>query len=169
MRRIGAAVSFLALLIAVAWMICEPHFEPLILIIAGIAAFLSQTANEPFSPLGRRLFYDRRFHVYRAAKRFICQVTTDISVARQHLGELIEGTEEARFLFDRTTADFVAELHRKAVRLRYINLTMDRPETPDAQRKLLGAEEEEILRWFGTQEETLKERFAKYLEIPAEG
>jgi hypothetical protein len=45
---------------------------------------------------------------------------------------------------------------------------MDRPETSEAQRQQLADEEEQILLWFGTQEETLKERFAKYLEIPAE-
>lgn len=168
MRRTAAVLSITALVIAVAWMICEPHFEPLIVIVAGIAALVTSTSREPFSLSGKLEFYDRRLAIYRAIHRFISQVTANAHPTLDQLGEFIDATQEARFLFDRETADFVSELHHKAVRLRYINRKLGHGDTSDEQRHTLAEEDGQILLWFADRLEELKERFSRYLEVDAQ-
>jgi len=67
-------------------------------------------------------------------------------------------TEEALFLFDETIAACLAELLKKALRLRAVTLNLERNRSESA-----GHEDAELTAWFSAQFDEVRAKFAPYL------
>jgi hypothetical protein len=102
--------------------------------------------------------YDRRLPIYRIAFQFLSIVQKDYKPGLQEILKFARDTEEALFLFDETIAGYLAELLKKALRLRAVTLSLERGWTDSA-----GQEDSQLTMWFSEQVEEIRRKFAPYL------
>jgi hypothetical protein len=102
--------------------------------------------------------YDRRLPIYRIAIQFLRVVQRDYKPNLQEVLKFAGDTEEALFLFDETIAAYLAELLKKALRLRAVTLSLERHWSDSA-----GQEDAELTAWFSAQFEDVRAKFARYL------
>ena len=111
--------------------------------------------------------YDRRLRIYKALQKLIQGVLRDATVTLNQLAEFIKDTNEARFLFDRNLSDYLDEVHKQAVRLRYANQRLSGPNRPVGEEcSELDEEQARIFTWFEKEySENARERFSRYLSV----
>lgn len=102
--------------------------------------------------------YDRRMSIYRVAMQFLRTVHKDYKPDLQDILKFASDTEEALFLFDETIAAYLAELLRKALRLRAVTLSLERNWSDSA-----GREDTQLTMWFSEQVEGIRKKFVPYL------
>ena len=106
--------------------------------------------------------FDRRVPVYRDTIEFLRVVIRGSELSLESLFKFANQTDEALFLFDDSLADYLAELYRRAVRLRAVYL---RSEPPAHQTPELSEEWADSMLWFSEQFKTARRRFAPYLRL----
>jgi len=106
--------------------------------------------------------FDRRVPIYRATIEFIRTMLQGTRVDLQVIFKFAADTDEALFLFDDEMAAYLAELYKKAVRLRAVFTMLEPPErrTPE-----LIQEESDLMLWFSEQFEVARNRFVPYLRL----
>ncbi|MGA9040786.1 MAG: hypothetical protein WB421_09645 [Terriglobales bacterium] len=102
--------------------------------------------------------YDRRLPVYRVAMQFLRVVHKDYQPDIPEILKFARDTDEALFLFDEMIAEYLAELLKKALRLRAVTLSLERGWTDSA-----GQEDGQLTMWFSEQVEEIQRKFAPYL------
>lgn len=107
--------------------------------------------------------YEKRIQVYRTAKGFIAKIVREANPQFDDLLSFIQGVDEATFLFDEAVYEYLNELYRKAVRLRYIHgeLQRQKASTPVVD---FASEESDILVWFTDQFSKLKSHLVPYFQ-----
>jgi hypothetical protein len=104
--------------------------------------------------------YDRRVPTYRTVVKFLRYVMQDMNPAYPAIFQFVADTDEARFLFDDTIADYLAELSKRAVRLHAVAAMLAR-----AKDGSLAVENTELGDWFSRQFEETRTLFAPFLQL----
>jgi hypothetical protein len=133
-------------------------------IIGGVAAYIAWRQWETANHRLRLDLYEKRFGVYSAAKTLLNRAALHGAVRMEDVGEFYDGVRGAEFLFDGETKDFVMTLGTMAIKARLKRSQLERhPDHPRADKLI--AEEEDILDYLRTKDETLEELFRPYLDL----
>jgi hypothetical protein len=106
--------------------------------------------------------FDRRVPTYRVTIEFLRTVSKGTRIELQELFKFATETDEVLFLFDDHIAAYLAELFKRALRYRAVNIMI---EPPDRRTPELTEEEAQHLLWFSEQFEVVRSKFAPYLRI----
>jgi hypothetical protein len=104
--------------------------------------------------------YDRRIPMYRATIQFLRAVHKDLRPELQEIFRFAADADEALFLFDETIANYLAELVKRALRLRAVSLMLNKDWT-----EVLTEEETELSLWFTSQFEETRRKFVPFLRL----
>lgn len=104
--------------------------------------------------------YDRRIPVYRTTIQFLREINANLNPDLKVVVKFGTDTEEALFLFDETIANHLAEIARKAFRLRAVSQSMSRGFT-----QALAEEEIALSMWFYEQFQETRRKFAPFLRL----
>jgi len=107
--------------------------------------------------------YDRRVPIYRTTVQFVRTVLKELQPKLQDILQFATDTDEALFLFDDTISEYLAQIFKKALRLRTISLTLSR--LPADDRTSLRGEETALALWFSEQFQEIRTRFAPFLGL----
>ncbi len=108
--------------------------------------------------------YDRRMAIYRVARDLITYIVQRAAVEMERIGTFARGTEEALFLFDETIEQYMAELHKRAVKLHTLKVLLE-PEPGGPRRTALVEEESSIVLWFFEQYGVLRQKMRPFLRV----
>jgi signal transduction histidine kinase len=131
------------------------------LVYAAESAAANQSPSQTHQPYVAGL-YERRLAMYEAARRFIAAVVSNLNISDAEASDYAQITGEAIFLFDDEVADYFSELYRKALRIRYIELQLNRAIHQD-RRLDLGEEEMNLATWFSDQFDVLRKRLVPFM------
>jgi len=112
------------------------------------------------------LLYEKRLGVYREVVRLLSLVTRDGDVSNNELLAFRSKTHEAHFLFDKTIADYIDELHYRSTKLRSTNERMQSNALPiGEERDGVTVENSRQLIWLADQLPLIKNKFDLYLDL----
>lgn len=106
--------------------------------------------------------FDRRVPTYRATVEFVRAVLRGDRLSLDELFKFAASTDEAVFLFDDALAEYLAELYRRANRLRAVHIMI---EPIDGREPALVNEWAALMKWFSQQFEVSRSRFIPYLRL----
>lgn len=106
--------------------------------------------------------FDRRVPIYRATVEFVRAVLRGDRLSLDELFKFAALTDEAVFLFDDDLAEYLAELYRRANRLRAVHVMI---EPVDRREPALVNEWAALMHWFSQQFEASRIRFIPYLRL----
>lgn len=106
--------------------------------------------------------YDRRMNIYRAGRVLITYILQHAAVEMEQIGTFARATEEALFLFDESIEQYLAELHKKAVKLHTVRMLYE-SEPGGPRRTALVEEESSIVLWFYEQYAVLRQKVRPFL------
>lgn len=110
--------------------------------------------------------YERKIQVYRIVMGFLSVKFANASVNIEQIRQFARDTDEAIFLFDRDLADYLREIYKKAVSLRYTNERLADQRLPvGEERSKLAGEDENLLNWFSEQHEIARKQFYKHIAL----
>jgi hypothetical protein len=114
--------------------------------------------------------YERRSAVYKAAMKFIAQVTSGGNASLEDSRTFLRDTSEAGFLFKKSKAKqiqaFLDSLYKKSVDLYTTNEQLNSNRgTPDNQREERANKMHDLLIWFGKQFDECRKLFASELSL----
>jgi len=111
--------------------------------------------------------YERRLPIYEAAVEFVRYVVCDLRPKTDRIIQFSRATEQALFLFDRPTAEYLNELSTKAFHLHALVVEREGPVRDDDVRDFaaIAREECEISVWFTQQYEVIRQRFEPFLHL----
>ena len=97
---------------------------------------------------------------------FLSVIFANASVNIEQIRQFARDTDEAIFLFDRDLADYLREIYKKAVSLRYTNERLADQRLPvGEERSKLAEEDENLLNWFSEQHEIARKQFYKHIAL----
>jgi len=107
--------------------------------------------------------YDRRASIYRVANEFVRTVLQDLKPDYGLIHKFAADTDEALFLFDEATANYLTQIYKRAIRVRTIGYM--RNQAKGDEFISLAKEQTELATWFSEQFEEIRSRFAPFLQI----
>lgn len=108
--------------------------------------------------------YDRRVPVYKRTIQFVQTVLKDLRPDLKDILSFASDTDEALFLFDESLSEYLAEIFKKALRLRAISLSTSRAPADERTAALMD-EEIELATWFSEQTKEIRARFVPFLRL----
>ena len=145
---------------------------PLIAVVTVCIAYQQMKVN---SDRLRLELYDRRYHIYDIAIRFVSQIAVgNKEIEIQDVTQFRITTDQGKFIFEEEIQTHMDEIFSKALNLRAVrkNLQGVEQKLQFSQNKELQVKrdfylEQEItlLDWFDKQSKLLTERFRKYLRF----
>jgi hypothetical protein len=108
--------------------------------------------------------YDRRYKLYEFTKVFVLRISSNSEIDSDSIFQFTRDIGDAVFLLDATTAAYLEEIRKKAIRLQFVATIMDLPAYAE-KREALVEEEGQIIMWFIDQFEVLVERFKPALAL----
>jgi hypothetical protein len=108
--------------------------------------------------------YNRRYAVYASVKAFLVQVTQNARAESDWIAKYGIEVGDAVFLLNQELVDYLEEIRKKGIRLRFILSVVNLPEYVEARTKLID-EEAEIMNWFPSQFEILRDKFKPFLSL----
>jgi hypothetical protein len=112
--------------------------------------------------------YDRRVPIYRTTMQFVRDVLTDLRPELKLIIKFAADTDEALFLFDENIAEYLANLFKRALRLRTLEFMRTRIQTDDREAEKFAAfakEQTDLAAWFSEQHGEIRGRFAPFLRL----
>lgn len=106
--------------------------------------------------------YDRRMRIYHLAKDLIASVIATGAADIEAVRKFSVDTEEGLFLFDRSVAEFLAELYKQGIMLALLT-QMLKPEPLGERRVQLVTKQGEVALWFNEQFSELRSKMAPFL------
>lgn len=126
----------------------------------------SKGVDTPERPKLNIEVYDRKIQIYRTVRDFLGVILTEATVTIEQLRQFARETDEAIFLFDLDLAEYLREIYKKAVRLRYIDKRLADQRLPVGdERSRLDDEEADLLNWLSDQFEVSRGHFYKYIAL----
>jgi hypothetical protein len=105
--------------------------------------------------------YDRRLPMHKTTIQFLRTVLSDLRPDLREILKFAADTEECLFLFDETIADYLAQLFKRALRIRAVSLMLDK----NGWTASLGDEDMRLSAWFSEQIEETRRKFTPFLRL----
>jgi hypothetical protein len=107
--------------------------------------------------------YDRRYKIFESARRLIVDIMREGRAEVEWIYRFHRDTGDAVFLLDNAAVGYIAELEKRAFRLRRVGVIIANDGHP--QREAAIDEEVALLSWFSEQFDVLIERFKPSLQL----
>jgi hypothetical protein len=107
--------------------------------------------------------YDRRYKIFESARRLIVEIMREGRAELEWIYAYHRDTGDAIFLLDNAAVGYIAELEKRAFRLRKLGVTIANDGHP--QREAAVDEEAALLDWFSGQFDVLVEKFKPSLRL----
>lgn len=138
---------------------------PLIAIVATYIAWQQWQTNRQKLVLER---YDRRLRVYEEVRKILSIIMSDANATVEQLLQFRTSVSEADFLFGPEITEYIDEIYRRGVQLRYWNgeyRDCYQAKTDDYDHSKVTTAMHTELTWLTSQFEPAKLKFKKYLDI----
>lgn len=115
--------------------------------------------------------YEKRIQIYRITRDFLSLVMLEGTVTPEQLQKFSRDTDEALFLFDQKISSYLEDFYSKSVKLYSSSkrLSSYRPSHAsyfiDEEFFRLGEEESQLLIWFSSQYEAMRNIFYQYISF----
>jgi hypothetical protein len=149
------------------------HQATLLVYVSTIKTRATDAANIPSGPtpvfpsgIGLDV-YDRRIPIYLKARQFVRDVAETLRPELKLILKFSAETDEALFLFDESTAQYLETLFKKALRLHTMGLMRERMASDDEVENFQALVDEDfaLAVWFAEQPEEIRARFAPFLRL----
>ena len=132
-----------------------------------IAVFVAYIAYQQWrvnqASLRERLF-ERRIAVFKQTQTFLSEILRDAKCSDDNLLNFHDTPQIARFLFDKKMSDYLSEVRKRALKLRFYSAKLEALPVGDERSKMVDLEGEE-LKWLTDQLAVIFERFEPYLNF----
>jgi hypothetical protein len=109
--------------------------------------------------------YDRRYPIYESWLKLVLSVLTELKVEEKERVSFVKSTSDALFLFGKEIDEYLAQVHKKVMKLRSLQRKMERFIDDGEKWETASSEEVETAMWFERQLVEGKNIFYKYLRI----
>lgn len=108
--------------------------------------------------------YRLRLPAYRAVHMLLGEIIGEATVSRETLNKFLRDTDEVLFLFGLEMDQYIREMHRRAIKLRSIDLQRKNPISDQRNNQLIDNMEEHMS-WFIDESDLFKTRFSKFMTL----
>lgn len=108
--------------------------------------------------------FDRRYKVYDSTRKFLAVITSEAKFDNSHLFEFYAGTSDAGFLFGSDVVDYLAQIRKKALKMRTHQKTYEHMPVGEDRSRNVEAESKELL-WISDQLTAMAKIFTPYLGL----
>ena len=113
----------------------------------------------------RLSLYDKRYPVYLATKEYVEFIEDHASINDDELRKFLRDCRDKEFLFGEDIQEYLGELRDKGRDLKFQVYRLSDADRSGEERQAIVKKQEDLLRWFLKQSDTLRERFGRYLRI----
>ena len=151
------------------WLVIINAMAPLFaavstLIIGLIAGYIAWRQWQTNKDKLRLDYYDRRFAVYVATRKFVANAFANGNVAHEELRAYWVDTRQAKFLFNESIEAYLNEISNHARHLQAVQLLM-KSQAPEERRKSAADEWAAEKIWFADQHKVIDEKFRPFLQL----
>jgi len=109
--------------------------------------------------------YREKIAIYRIVRDFLGLLMREADIDIEPLFKFARETDEALFLFDPEVSEYIHDLYKKAVELRYTAIMFGNHNIVGEQRSKHVDRNGELLLWFGEQFEVTRNMFSRHIAL----